>query len=92
LVKKAFARAGLSADKAHPHTLRHSYTAASIRQDSNSAICKEVLRHANIQTTELYTHLSKDMVIGQGLKFSPLLGIQPGITGKNPSLTPLDNG
>lgn len=75
LVKSAFVKAGLPVAKAHPHTLRHSYTGASLRQGSNSAICQQVLGHSHIQTTELYTHLGEDMVIEQGLKFNPLTDI-----------------
>ncbi len=42
-----------------PHTLRHTFATRVLKQ-SNTRVVQELLGHANIQTTEIYTHINSD--------------------------------
>lgn len=41
----------------HPHILRHSFASALIQGGANLIVVKEMMGHASIVSTEIYTHL-----------------------------------
>lgn len=56
LVKKYAARIGASADVS-PHTLRHSFATHMLAGGAEIRALQEMLGHASIQTTQIYTHV-----------------------------------
>ncbi|MCX7421522.1 MAG: site-specific tyrosine recombinase XerD [Planctomycetia bacterium] len=56
LVKKYAARAGCS-DQVSPHTLRHSFATHMLAGGAEIRALQELLGHANIATTQIYTHV-----------------------------------
>jgi integrase/recombinase XerD len=56
LVKKYAARSGC-ADKVSPHTLRHSFATHMLAGGAEIRALQEMLGHASIRTTQVYTHV-----------------------------------
>jgi integrase/recombinase XerD len=56
LVKKYAARIGCSADVS-PHTLRHSFATHMLAGGAEIRALQEILGHASISTTQIYTHV-----------------------------------
>ena len=69
-VKLAALRAGLPASVS-PHVLRHSFASHLIEGGADLRSVQEMLGHASIRTTEIYTHLDVEHVRGLHRLYHP---------------------
>lgn len=57
-----------------PHTLRHSFGTHAMNSGVSQKAIQGILRHADLETTDIYTHLSGDFLRGEAAKFAGYIG------------------
>jgi integrase/recombinase XerD len=58
ILRRLGERAGLEPERVHPHLLRHSFATHMLEGGADLRSLQELLGHADLGTTELYTHVS----------------------------------
>lgn len=70
IIKEAAEKAGIK-KSISPHTLRHSFATHLIEGGADLRAVQEMLGHASITTTEIYTHLDREYLRSTIMQFHP---------------------
>lgn len=89
LTRQAFARdlkmvaaaAGIATQRVSPHVLRHAFASHLLQNGADLRIVQELLGHADIATTQIYTHVLDERMKAMVRDLHPMGDAPPALTG-----------
>lgn len=77
LVKEVAGRAGINPRNISPHVLRHAFATHMLARGADLRSLQTLLGHADIATTEIYTHVDSSRLLDTVTQLHPLADAQP---------------
>jgi integrase/recombinase XerD len=78
LLRDLATRAGISAEKVSPHVLRHAFATHLLEGGADLRVLQTLLGHADIATTQIYTHVDSARLVALVNQRHPLARRAPG--------------
>jgi integrase/recombinase XerD len=75
-LKQIAIQAGLDPERLSPHVLRHAFASHLLDRGADLRVLQTLLGHADISTTQIYTHVLEDRLRQTILQFHPLSDTQ----------------
>lgn len=70
IIRKRAAEAGLS-EHVYPHIMRHSFATHLLENGADLRVIQDMLGHADLATTQIYTHVEAKRLVGLHRSFHP---------------------
>jgi integrase/recombinase XerD len=71
-IKELCIKAGISPNKVSPHTLRHAFASHLLANGADLRVIQMLLGHADVATTEIYTHVLDENIKSLVFEHHPL--------------------
>lgn len=82
LLKELAARAGIDPARVSPHVLRHAFATHLLEGGADLRVLQTLLGHADIATTQIYTHVDSARLVALVNDRHPLAGGARGLAGR----------